>query len=424
MFRPVKADGRYGVGVWPRHDLGFESSNEIRKGSVKALVISPDRRTTSELKTLLSQQLPSADVAELQSYPTRRSFSEMTAVSPPSLCLLDLESDRETAIALIGDMVSLLPSVQIIVTLASNNSDLIMRSLRQGAADFLVKPFASDQFRSALERVTKLSPLSGPEGAGKVICVMPAKGACGATTIACNLALYIRKQNSKRTLLADLDPLAGTVSFLLKLKSKFSFIDALQHADELDGEIWKGLIQQSNGVEVLLPPENPMTAGLSELTDPSPLIQFARRSYDQVVLDCHGGYGEWSLTMARMADELMLVTTNELPALQATMRVLSYLEANRVPRAKVKLVVNRFNRDVGLTKDMIETALRTEVYQLISSDYEAVQKALLEGKGVSPSGSFGKSLLSLAERLAGQAAPKKANTGSSFSGLFSMFSRS
>ena len=171
---------------------------------MKALVISPDRRTISEVVTLLSQQVPSAAVAELQSYPTRRSFAEMTSVSPPTLIVLDLESDRETAIALIADMIVLLPTLQIIVTLASNNSDLIMRALRQGAADFLVKPFSSDHFKSALERATKTTPQTGSEGSGKVICVMPAKGACGATTIACNLALYLKKQNSKRTLLAPL----------------------------------------------------------------------------------------------------------------------------------------------------------------------------------------------------------------------------
>ena len=392
---------------------------------MKALVISPDRRTISEVTTLLSQQVPSASVAELQSYPTRRSFAEMTAVSPPTLCFLDIESDRETAIALISDMVVLLPSLQIVGTLASNNSDLIMRALRQGAADFLVKPFSADHFRSALERAMKMTPLSDAEGSGKVICVMPAKGACGATTIACNLALHMRRQNSKRTLLADLDPLSGTISFLLKLKSKFSFMDALQHADELDGEIWKGLIQLSAGVEVLLPPENTLASGLSELNDPLPLIQFSRRSYDQVVLDCHGGYGEWSVTMAKAADELVLVTTNELPALQATQRVLAYLETNRVQRSKVKLVVNRFNRDVGLTKDMIETALRTEVFQLIPSDYDSVQKALLEGKSVAPSSPFGKGLAALSERLIGSEGPtKKSNAGSSFGGIFSMFSRS
>ena len=52
---------------------------------------------------------------------------------------------------------------------------------------------------------------------------MPAKGACGATTIACNLAFQWKRLGAKKILLADLDPLTGTLSFLLKIKSIYSF---------------------------------------------------------------------------------------------------------------------------------------------------------------------------------------------------------
>ena len=41
---------------------------------------------------------------------------------------------------------------------------------------------------------------------------MPAKGACGATTIAWNLAARWKKASNQRILLADLDALTGTSS--------------------------------------------------------------------------------------------------------------------------------------------------------------------------------------------------------------------
>ena len=50
---------------------------------------------------------------------------------------------------------------------------------------------------------------------------MPAKGAAGATTIACNLAYQCKRLGASKILLADLDPLTGTVSFVLKLKSTY-----------------------------------------------------------------------------------------------------------------------------------------------------------------------------------------------------------
>ena len=44
---------------------------------------------------------------------------------------------------------------------------------------------------------------------------------------------------ANQVLLADLDPLTGTLSFLLKIKSIYSFLDALQRAHELDADLWR-----------------------------------------------------------------------------------------------------------------------------------------------------------------------------------------
>jgi pilus assembly protein CpaE len=182
-------------------------------------------------------------------------------------------------------------------------------------------------------------------------------------------------------------------------------------------------VTSSRGIDVLLPPESPVAAA-HDISDASAIVDFARRAYDHVILDTSGGYGEWSLSIARKSDEILLVTTNELPSLHAAQRVLAYLDNHHIQRTKVKLVVNRFNRDVGLSQDMIEMALRSEVFQIIPSDYESLQRSLLEGKPVQPATSFGRSLGALAEKLIGMDhAPKKKNIGSGISGLFSMFGK-
>jgi pilus assembly protein CpaE len=258
----------------------------------------------------------------------------------------------------------------------------------------------------------------------KVSLVAPVKGACGASTIACHLAHQWRRKGMQRVLLADLDPLTGTVAFQLKLKSPYSFVDALNRTGNLDSELWKNLITATNGVDVLLSPENPVD-GINDLGDPGAIIEYARACYDAVVVDASGPYGNWSLSLARLADEVLLVTTNELPALQATQRVLAYYERARLDRSKIKLVVNRYNRDIGLGKEVIETALHLDVQHLIPSDYEGIQNALIQGKTVPPGSTFGKSLAALASQLAGnpsQPLAEKKNS-SLFKGLLSLLRR-
>jgi Flp pilus assembly CpaE family ATPase len=97
------------------------------------------------------------------------------------------------------------------------------------------------------------------------------------------------------------------------------------------------------------------------------------------------------------------------------------LDANRIGRWKVRLVVNRYQRDIGLSREVIGTALHVDVFDSLPSDYEAVQRSLMEGKPVPSNTALGKSLSQLAGRLGGSAAAGK--KGSSVSSLFGLFSK-
>lgn len=390
----------------------------------KAMLVCPDREMGNELATLLTQFMPRSSVSNVQNYPTRSSLSEAMNGKGVNLCILDVTSDRERALAAIADLIATDPTLQIVALLKDNNPDLILRCLRQGAGEFLVHPFTLDQLRPALDRLARLHPDIGDAERtnAKVICVMPAKGACGASTIASNLAFQYKRLGFKKILLADLDPFTGTLSFLLKLKSNYSFLDALTRSSTLDADLWKAMVTPANGVDVLLAPET-MMDGLNELRNAHPIIQFSRFAYEAVIIDTAGPYGEWNQELAQLADEVLLVTTNELPALQATQRALSHMERNNVSRSKVRLLVNRYHRDLGLSRDVIETALHIDVFHLLPSDYDSIQRALIEGKPIPANNGFGKGLVQLAERLAGREECLPAKKSSGFSSLLSLFSR-
>ncbi len=384
----------------------------------KALFICPNSKVTRELTPLLHHYLPAFSSHDLNTYPARHQITDLLAKQEPSLCFLEVSEPPDRALALIPDLLRIDPKLLIVVVLSSNNPELVLRCLRQGASDFLLQPFTIEQVEAALQKISRLHP-GRNRNPGKVYCVMPAKGGCGASTIASNLA-YQLKRGDKRILLADLDPLAGTLSFLLKIKSSYSFVDVLQRSGEMDVDLWKAVVTNRQGVDVLLSPEV-MTEGISELLDASAIIEYARGTYELVVLDAGGVYGDWNLSQAQLADEILLITTNELTSLQAVQRALNYLESNSIGRWKIRLIVNRYDRHVGLSKDVIGTALHTDIYHLMPTDYEAIQKALMEGKPLAPTTNFGKSMIGLVDRLAGSSeAPKK---GSSFSGLLSLFSR-
>jgi len=94
-----------------------------------------------------------------------------------------------------------------------------------------------------------------------------------------------------------------------------------------------------------------------------------------------------------------------------------------VGRFKLRLIVNRYDRHTGLSKDVIGTALHTDIFHILPTDYEAIQKSLMEGKPMGPATSFGKSVIGLADRLAGTSDAPNSKKNSSLSGLLSLFSR-
>jgi len=388
-------------------------------GKWKALFICPNSKITRELGPLLHHFLPAFTSHEENSYPTRHQIADLLASQQPSLCFLEMGDPPERALALITEMLRIDAKLPIVGVLSDNDPELVLRCLRQGASDFLMQPFTIEHVDAALQKLARLHP-GRTKNPGKVYCVMPAKGGCGASTIASNLAYNLKRLGDKRILLADLDPLAGTLSFLLKIKSSYSFMDVLQRSGEMDVDLWKAVVTNRHGVDVLLSPEV-MAEGVSEVADARTIIDYARGTYDLVVLDAGGVYGDWNLSQAQMADEILLITTNELTSLQAVQRSLTYLDNNGVGRWKVRLIVNRYDRHVGLSKDVIGTALHTDIYHLMPADYEAIQKSLMEGKPLANNTSFGKSVNGLVDRLAGSSEPPK--KGTSLSGLRSLFSR-
>ena len=182
------------------------------------ILISPNRKTASDVLPLVAQQLPTSVVTELSGYPSSRVLSELRQSGGANLCFLDIDVDPAKALATIPDLLLVNSSMQIVTLLGKDDPNLILQCLRSGATEFLVHPIKADQFQAVMERLAKLNPSVAASSESKVVCVVPAKGACGASTLAANMAIHAKRLNkSKKALLADLDPVTGTISFLLKL---------------------------------------------------------------------------------------------------------------------------------------------------------------------------------------------------------------
>jgi pilus assembly protein CpaE len=356
----------------------------------------------------------------LDHYPDARSIIDLAAQDGCNICFVDVGSSQETALPLVSQLSE--NGIIVVAVHGDTDPDLILRCLRRGASEFLVEPIDADQVEAALARLSRKteSPTEVCK-LGSIYSFTSGKGACGSTTIAANLALRLPQFGSKRVLLVDLDPITGSVAFLLKLKSKFSFLDAISDWDRMDADLWKRLIVEHQGIDVLLAPETPAAV----TPDPqqwSRMVAFWRQIYDAVVIDNPSPSNALSLAVGAICDQLLVVTTNEMAALHSTRKTLLYLDQNGVDAERVKLIVNRHAPRIGLPETALETALNRKVFHHLPNDYDALQKALLDGRPAQPGTEFGKSVAKLAERLTGfAAAPSQQRKNSGLAQLFGSF---
>jgi pilus assembly protein CpaE len=323
-----------------------------------------------------------------------------------NLCFLDVASNPEHALQLLAEAAALMP---VVAVSTRKDADVILRCLHRGAAEFLVEP-TPEQMRPAFERLGRQHSPTTPPKPSTVYCVIPGKPGCGASTLALHLALELKRTGASRVLLVDTDIRAGTIAFLLKLKSDFHLGDAVRDRQRMDTDLWTRLAVPYRGIDILPAPENPGTVVELDGAVVTELLAFWRRHYDAIVLDTAGAQPA-AVELARLSDQILLVANNELMALHATRRTVEYLEQNAIERRRLRLVVNRYSPATGLKRDEVQAALKLDSYTLLANEYEIVQQAVLEGRPVAAGTRFDRGVRTLVARLTGNEIPADKKPG-------------
>ncbi len=370
----------------------------------KPLVICPDRELARRICAALSEAgLPDAEAGHEYLRPGQ--IAALGARHETNVCFLDVASDQERALLLITEISAVMP---VVALSPQKDADLILRCLRRGACEFLPAP-AADTVRGLFER---LSRTHGPQPSANpaiAYCVMPGKPGCGSTTVAVHLALQMR--SAGRVLLVDTDTMAGTIAFMLKLKAEFHLDDVIRDWKRMDEDLWARLTAPFSGIDVLLAPDVPTARLEIGRALAGELVRFWKERYSTVVLDVPDLRMAIESGFLLHADQIILVTTNELAALHATRRAVEFLDLTIADRNRLRLVVNRYSPATGLKRDDVKAALQIEPFAVLSNDYDSVQEALLDGKPVAAGSRFRSSILALAQQLQGKPPATKKSAG-------------
>ncbi len=245
---------------------------------------------------------------------------------------------------------------------------------------------------------------------GRVITVFSAKGGVGKTAISTNLAVAIRDATQNRVLLVDGDLQFGDVAVWLGLTPRIGITELLSRGTEVDELAIKSTVQEhQSGLHVLLPPNHPATAERVRPEAVKSLVNLLRDLYDFVVIDTHTSYGDETLAMLDVADDLVVVVTPEISVVRNTHIFLGLSEILGYSD-KLLIVLNRAN--TGIQHNQLPDEIRRLVKAEVVSDGRAVVWSLNSGKPfvqADKSLAVAKGIASLAGLLAGGPAPTPNN---------------
>ncbi len=316
--------------------------------------------------------------------PTFEKGYELVHKKRPMVVIMEIGSDVNLAIERIEQILSRFPQVSIFATSEDKSSETILRVMRAGATEYLLRPVSQTDLTFALQKIGRLwlvKPVE--EEAGRIITVFSPKGGAGVTTIAINVATNIHQMTGKSTVLVDLDLNAGDVTTFLNMKPAYTISDVTMNISRLDRNFLQGVIaKHESGISVLAEPQK-LEEGVSiSSSEIKKVLSLLKSMYKYIIIDAET-ISERTAIAIEMSDLILLVFILSLPSIKNMQRHLKYFDRIGLGKDRVKLVANRYLKKGDITIQDTEKALNYPIFFALPNEYDTAMMCLNKGVPIS-----------------------------------------
>ncbi len=343
--------------------------------------------------------------ARLQLCSDLSEMSTLLAERSAPVALVDIDPRPMESLAALESLIVQHPSTRFVTLCHEFRNDIVLEAMQIGARHCLVKSAIKDDLAAVLGRLVR-DAKGGSRDAGRVVTVLSARGGCGATTVAVNLAEELRLQSERRTLLIDLDQNYGAVGTYLGLEGQFGIADILATEGVVDGELVASTAAPFNDdLHVLLSPvsvdfSNPSRLDFAGLDR---ALVACRQAYNDVIIDAARVPHDVAAALAKASTMTLIVFELSVIDVRTTRNMIQALMDRGVSTERLFAVANRYRKRPPLLRpeDAEEALTGTEVLRL-TNDFTSAMKALNYGQPlakVAPRSPLRKDLAAIARRV-------------------------
>lgn len=367
-----------------------------------------NRELRFDILGLLDQAQSIASVAE-QDPSDWTTVVNRTREERPEILMVEIDSIRQDLSAALRAVKRYAPQTKVVALHTSDDPQTILAAMRAGVTEFIHPPLW-ETFSPALERVIAAQvEEQRPQRKGKVIGFLSAKGGCGATTLACHVAVDLKRQTEGNVLLADLDLTSGLVGFVMKAANTYSILDAVSNISRLDESLWKALVHEwKPGIGVIASPEDFSFESAPKRDDFRRVLQFARTQHDWIVLDLGRSCNDIVSALYPEMDELLIISVLEVSALHGLKLIAQKLRDRGEDISKLQLVLNRTPKMMDITREELQGILGRPLFAMVPNDYPSLYQAYSSGTLLPPQNRLAQQFSVLTSKLVGkEMAPAK-----------------
>ncbi|MDR2137006.1 MAG: septum site-determining protein MinD [Synergistaceae bacterium] len=242
----------------------------------------------------------------------------------------------------------------------------------------------------------------------RVIVITSGKGGVGKTTSTANIAVALAKAGRK-VVAVDTDIGLRNLDMVMGLESRvvYNFIDVVEKNCKLS----QALVRDKRLGEnlFLLPAAQTRTKDAVSPEQMAELCGQLRPDFDFVLLDCPAGIEGGFKNAAAGADEAIVVTTPEVPAVRDADRIIGMLES--MGKSPIRLIINRFraimvqNNEMLSQEDILDI-LSIKLIGIVPED-DSVVKATNRGEPLTftQNSPAGHAYANIAARILGENVP-------------------
>ena len=341
------------------------------KSVLRIATMDPEESTRNLLKTLLL----GIDTVWLEAECSRYEFfMDVIQQTQPDMALINVDSNPQQAIDLIGEITRTAPQCAVLVISDSQEGSLILQVIRNGAREFLNMPLQLDDFVAALDRIrTALGGTDG-EGAGntgQIISIVGVGGGVGSTSMSVNIAAALAQDPANSPVIIDLDLTLGDADVWLDIIPDYTIRDVSENISRLDyGLLKRSLTRHDCGVFLLPRPVEVEGQDLVRPDDLRRILALLKATFSHLIIDASKSFGPLDMSAMEVSDRILVVTQLDLTCLRNVVRVIQFLDQANGLDKKVDIIVNRMgleDTDISLNK-ALETIGR-EVFWQLPNDY-------------------------------------------------------